>query len=181
MTVPSVRSGMRFVAAKMSPMAAGEVDIVITQPGKRGGGVHQTFLDPGFLVVRQDGGGKKLVPVAAAKCKNDASVTTSCFLQPSDAGGDGSAGGGGSYLIVPFSLRAASPLSSDGRVMVATVHSSTPVLLDEVELTSEQFGMAIIAQARRFGKKEISAAHLGVVVYRRVEQRFCKEYARGHC
>lgn len=172
-TVPSVRGGMKFAAAQMKPIAAGEVDIVITQPRTRGGGVHKTFLDPGFIVVRQDHG-NKLTPVATAKCNNRASVTTSCFLQPAGGGGGGGAAGGGgvagggsgTYLIVPFSLRAASPLSSDGRVMVTAVHSSSPIVVDEVELTGEQFGLAIAAEARRAGKIEISAAHLGVTVYR---------------
>jgi hypothetical protein len=175
-TVPSARAGMRVVAAHMTPLASGEVDVVITQPGKRGGGIHQTFLDPGFLVIKTTGAGvgKLVASVAAGPCNNESSTIASVFLDATGGGGGGggcaagvgagAGAGAGGYLIVPLSLRATSHLASDGRVMVVAAHSSTPVLLKEVELNHEQFGAAIMAEARRSGKCEITS--MGLKVYR---------------
>jgi hypothetical protein len=97
--------------------------------------------------------GKRMVSVASGPCNNESTTIASVFVDAVDGGGGGSSGGtapGGGYLIVPLSLRATTHLASDGRVMVVTAHSSTPVLFNEIELTSEQFGAAVVAEVRLY-------------------------------
>ena len=154
--LPSTKPGQNLVGIRLRSLAPCAAEVVITQPGSRGLWTHETFLDPGCLVVKRSGAAGAMEIVSAARCTFRSSVQCEAVLQSHDDSG-------AEYLIIPYSTRALTALSSQERHMVVAIHSATPVLVDEADLHISVFQRAMLGHVRRSGKN--FATHLGCSFY----------------
>ena len=153
--LPSTTPGQDVVGLRLRALASCGAEIVITQQGKRGLWTHETFLDLGCLVVKVRGTSETIV--GAAACADVCSVQCeAAFESHEDSGAE--------YLILPFSPRALTELSSQERRMVVAVHSATPVLVDEEEMPISVFQRAMLKHVRRSGVT--FGGHLGCTLYK---------------